>query len=92
MSATPFYRLKTLINEKYGPNGFEKGCKIVAMFINHETKAALDAGDIKALCEADNTNTITITDAMYGALKSLFALKSADELFTNSETANFKKA
>jgi len=91
MISTPYYRLKTLITEKYGQSRFDLGCRLVASWLKYDVKLDFSKEDIDAFC---NTNLpgVRFTPSVAISLKNLFKLQSIKELFTHPENININEA
>lgn len=86
MSTIPFYRLRSLIEEKYGAERFDFGCQIVARWLSFETKIEITEMAVKTLCDEESENIETFFPRTSKALINLFHLQSAKELYTFPET------
>jgi hypothetical protein len=80
----PFYRLRDLIEERYGPHQVQFGCMIVARFVTFETKQEVTLSWMISLCSAQEHNTM-LTPQIAAVMVRLFELHSARELFSFPE-------
>lgn len=85
MNAKPTYRLKELIDAKYGASRFSTGCLIVAQWVYGQTGMYWTVETVETLCGIARTgqdeHLLTLREAE--ALRLLFNLHTVDELFTD---------
>lgn len=72
-------RLKELIEEKYGIGKFVFGCEMVARFLSFDLKQKIKPKNVQKIVEHKaHTNLLQEEEE---ALRSLFKLKTVEELF-----------
>lgn len=79
------YRLKEMIDKKYGKGKFDTGCEIVARWLAFETKTEVTAADVKTCCQAEAEQEFKVSPEFLAALKKLFGFKSDLEFYTKKQ-------
>jgi hypothetical protein len=87
ITSSPFYRLHSLILDKYGKKNYYSGCDLVARWITEQSKRYTTPVEVRMMCEITEADLISEHKGVALALKSLFHLQSLVELFTLPETA-----